>query len=343
MRILSFWLAALLAVPASAYAQDDRGPAGAIMITSPEQAVATALASSPTLRGAGAAQQAVRGDALQAPLRPNPDFSVAVENFGGIGGRGAVRGGRAVETTVGVSQRIELGGKRGARIGLAGEANTVAALDFELARLDLAREVVTALADAVAAARLVDIELERARLADETLRIARGRVEAGRDPLVQQRRAEVTRTTALIAAERARREAEVALRNLTVLLGVPQIVKAAIEATKEMNAEDRYAALTATAQQVMNTMPPRENPRVNKSLDSVHASGPLGRAHCVIHGNSNYKQTGLLQAYAAYSLLQQPPHRVGFASGCQAFGHHELLGVLRTFGLVSSPVLTTQD
>ena len=57
----------------------------------------------------------------------------------------------------------------------------------------------------------------------------------------------------------------------------------------------------------MNQMPPRENPRVNKSLDSVHASGPLGRAHCVIHGNSNYKQTGLLQAYAAYSLLQQPP------------------------------------
>ena len=57
----------------------------------------------------------------------------------------------------------------------------------------------------------------------------------------------------------------------------------------------------------MNVMPPRENPRLNKSLDSVHASGPLGRAHCVIHGNQNYKQTGLLQACAAYSLLQQPP------------------------------------
>ena len=223
MRIRLFWLAALLAVPASAYAQDDRGPVGSIMITSPEQAVAAALASSPLLRGAGAAQQAVRGDALQAPLRPNPDFSVSVENFGGVGGRGVLRGGRLVETTVGVSQRIELGGKRGARVGLAGEANTVAGLDFELARLDLARDVVTALSDAVAAARLVDIELERARLADETLRIARGRVEAGRDPLVQQRRAEVTRTTALIAAERARREAEVALRNLTVLLGISQI------------------------------------------------------------------------------------------------------------------------
>ena len=121
----------------------------------------------------------------------------------------------------------------------------------------------------------------------------------------------------------------------------PQIVAAALEATKDMAPEERYAALTATAQQVMNTMPPRENPRVNKSLDSVHASGPLGRAHCVIHGNSNYKQTGLLQAYAAYALLQQPPRRVGFASGCQAFGHRELLGVLRGFGLVSEPQLTS--
>ncbi len=102
--------------------------------------------------------------------------------------------------------------------------------------------------------------------------------------------------------------------NKPLMLGVPQIVAAALEATKDMDPDDRYAALTATAAQVMNQMPPRENPRVNKSLDSVHASGPLGRAHCVIHGNSNYKQTGLLQAYAAYSLLQQPPRRAGFAS-----------------------------
>ena len=127
------------------------------------------------------------------------------------------------------------------------------------------------------------------------------------------------------------------------MLGVPQIVAAAIEATADMEDEEKYAALEATAAQVMNVMPPRENPRLNKSLDSVHASGPLGRAHCVIHGNQNYKQTGLLQACAAYSLLQQPPKRVGFASGCQAFGHRELLGVLRSFGLVAEPVLTVES
>ena len=129
--------------------------------------------------------------------------------------------------------------------------------------------------------------------------------------------------------------------NAALMNGVPQIVAGAIEATKDMSEADRDAALSATASQVMNEMPPRENARLNKSLDSVHASGPLGRAHCVIHGNQNYKQTGLLQAYAAYSLLQQPPLRAGFASGCKAFGHRTLLGQLRAFGLVAEPVVTT--
>ncbi|MGJ7508408.1 DUF5938 domain-containing protein [Variovorax sp. GT1P44] len=128
--------------------------------------------------------------------------------------------------------------------------------------------------------------------------------------------------------------------NKPLMLGVPQIVAAALKATEGMNPDDRYAALAKTAAGVMNSMPPRENPRINKSVDSVHASGPLGRAHCVIYGNCNYKQTGMLQAFAAASLLQHAPKRVGFASGCQAFGHHELLGALRSFGLVQPPVLT---
>ena len=128
--------------------------------------------------------------------------------------------------------------------------------------------------------------------------------------------------------------------NKPLMQAVPQIVAAALKATEGMNDTDRYAALAKTAAGVMNSMPPRENPRINKSVDSVHASGPLGRAHCVIFGNCNYKQTGMLQAHAAASLLQQAPKRAGFASGCQAFGHHELLGALRSFGLVQAPVLT---
>ena len=112
------------------------------------------------------------------------------------------------------------------------------------------------------------------------------------------------------------------------------------EQIKPLPPDQQQATLANIAASIQAGMPPRENPRVNISLDSVYASGPLGRAHCVIHGNSNYKQTGLLQAHAAYSLLQSPPKKAGFASACQAFGHRELLGVLKSFGLVMDPMVT---
>ena len=137
--------------------------------------------------------------------------------------------------------------------------------------------------------------------------------------------------------------------NRPLMQGVPQIVSAARGQIQGLSEEDKHKVLSEQAAAVMNQMPPRESTRINTSLDSVHASGPMARAHWVIHGNCNYKQTGLLQAYAAYSLLlllllqqQQQPARAGFASGCQAFGHRELLGVLRRFGLVMQPILTVQ-
>jgi hypothetical protein len=129
----------------------------------------------------------------------------------------------------------------------------------------------------------------------------------------------------------------------TIMQGVVATVKLVEEQIKTLPADQQEAALAKVAASVQAGMPPRENPRINTSLDSVHASGPLGRAHCVIHGNSNYKQSGLLQAYAAYSLLQQAPKRVGLASACQAFGHRELLGVLKSFGLVLDPVVTVHS
>ncbi len=112
---------------------------------------------------------------------------------------------------------------------------------------------------------------------------------------------------------------------------------------KPLPFKEQEAALAKMAESVQGDMPPRENPRLNTSIDSVYASGPLGRAHVLIHGNCNYKQTGLMQAWAAMNLLQQPPRRVGFASACQAFGHNEILGVLRQFGLVLKPVVTVDD
>lgn len=125
-----------------------------------------------------------------------------------------------------------------------------------------------------------------------------------------------------------------------LMQGVPQIVAGALEQIGSLPDEEKFAALSETALAVRSEMPPRENQRVNISVDSVHASGPLGRAHCVLRGSCNYKQTGLMQAFAAHHLVHGTPRRTGFASACQAFGHRELLGVLQAFGLMAPPEVT---
>ncbi|HEY8011789.1 MAG TPA: DUF5938 domain-containing protein [Rudaea sp.] len=129
----------------------------------------------------------------------------------------------------------------------------------------------------------------------------------------------------------------------TVMDGVVALNQVIDEKIKPLPPAQQQVELSKMAASMQAGMPPRENPRINISVDSVHASGPLGRAHCVIHGNCNYKQTGLLQAYAAYHLIQAPPKRYGFASGCQAFGHRELLGVMQSFGLVGKPELAVHS
>ncbi|MCW3064941.1 MAG: hypothetical protein JWN32_2113 [Solirubrobacterales bacterium] len=125
-----------------------------------------------------------------------------------------------------------------------------------------------------------------------------------------------------------------------LMQGVPQIVAAALEQVKDLSDEEKFTVLSEQARAVRSEMPPRESHRVNISLDSVHASGPLGHVHCVLRGACNYKQTGLLQAYSAYHLTNGAPRRVGFASACQAFGHRELLGELQAHGLAAAPLLS---
>ena len=128
--------------------------------------------------------------------------------------------------------------------------------------------------------------------------------------------------------------------NPPLMNAVPQIVSAILAGVEGLELEQKLAVLHEQAGGVTPQMPPRENPRINISVDSVHASGPLGRVHTVLYGNCNYKQTGLLNAYAAQQLLGGGNRKVGFASACQAFGHQELFGVLKSFGLVQNPVIT---
>jgi hypothetical protein len=95
---------------------------------------------------------------------------------------------------------------------------------------------------------------------------------------------------------------------------------------------EQKAELAKIAAGIQPGSPPRENPLVHRNWDTVIGSGSCGRVRYTVYSHCPYQQTGLLQAFAASSLLKQPPQATGFASPCQAFGSRNLLGALERFG-----------
>lgn len=182
----------------------------------PADAVARALEVSPRIASAVARFRATEGELSQAGALPNPELGIEVENFGGSGD---VRGFRSAETTLGLSQSVELGGKRAARINAARASQKAAEYDLAAARLDLSREVRVAFTEAVAASEEVRLAEERVRLAREVERSVIARVEAGREPPLQVNRAQIARRQAEVDLEGTRRRAGVARRQLTTLVG----------------------------------------------------------------------------------------------------------------------------
>jgi hypothetical protein len=122
--------------------------------------------------------------------------------------------------------------------------------------------------------------------------------------------------------------------------GVAAMARHFEENIKPLPPEEQKKALAEQASGVQGGMPPRENRRIHRTLDSVIGRGPNKLVHCVIHGNATYLQTGAIQAFAARQLIVAGPQAVGFASACQAFGHRELLGMLQGFGFLGDPILT---
>jgi cobalt-zinc-cadmium efflux system outer membrane protein len=104
-------------------------------------ALAQGAQDSPRIAQARAQAQAAEARARQAGASPNPEISLEVENFAGTG---PYRDTRSAETTLALSQRIELGGKRSARVAVAASERDFAVLSLRRAEADLARDIRTA-------------------------------------------------------------------------------------------------------------------------------------------------------------------------------------------------------
>jgi outer membrane protein, heavy metal efflux system len=181
-----------------------------------QEALAIADQRAPTLAQAQAAVDAARGLARQAGLAPNPEARLSLDDFAGSGGYGGLD---AAETTFAVGQRIELGGKRQARVA-AGEAEIAASKTrLAIARADIVLDVKQLFSNALATREqvlLAEAAVERAR---GLAAVAQQLVDAGREPPLRALRARSAAGEAEAELERLRADDVAARAALASRLG----------------------------------------------------------------------------------------------------------------------------
>lgn len=181
------------------------------------EAVQHALKGNPEFAAYAKEITALEGAVVQAGLLRNPELAVEEEDIGA--GGGAI--GAQQFITIRLSQLIELGGKRHARVQTATLAQEVARKDYDAKRLELLMRVADAFIDVLAAQ-------ERSRLAEESIELAQAvlkavakRVQAGKAPPIEETKARVALSTVGIEHEQAHRDLAASRKRLSLLWGNP--------------------------------------------------------------------------------------------------------------------------
>ena len=177
-----------------------------------DAAVQTALRQNPLLRSFGYELESNDGAIRQAGLIPNPTLGLSTEDT-----RKATR-----TTQVTLSQTIELGGKRSARVELAQRTRDVAALELETQRAETRAGAIQAFFDVLIAQERVKVAEESQRIATNGADAVGRRVTAGKVSPTEETRARVAQSTARIEQRLAQADLTAALKALSAVMGVPQ-------------------------------------------------------------------------------------------------------------------------
>jgi short subunit dehydrogenase-like uncharacterized protein len=118
-----------------------------------------------------------------------------------------------------------------------------------------------------------------------------------------------------------------------IMEGVAATEKLFENEIRPLPAAEQERRLGEMANAVTGGTPPRENPREHRTIDVIAGRGSTDSVQCAVFGTCCYRQTALIQAFAARNLAHASPRKVGFASAAEAFGHREILSVLETHGL----------
>lgn len=181
-----------------------------------EQAVNQALQTSPVLAASGSRSNAASAAMSGAGALPNPEISIEAEN---IFGDGPYEGTDAGEVTYGISQLIELSGKRSGRVQIAEAEKKRMNYSYDSKRLDLIRDVSIAYAEIIAAERELTILTDEHELVTSVRDSVSAKVTAGKVPPIQKNKAEIELSASDIALDRMKRLLVAKQSALTTLMG----------------------------------------------------------------------------------------------------------------------------
>ncbi|QPK61453.1 TolC family protein (plasmid) [Methylomonas sp. LL1] len=182
-------------------------PTGVLVLS---QALALALTQNPELSAFSWESRAQEAATLQAGLLPNPTFNANASNFGNR----VLQGFDGDSVTLELSQLIELGGKRTARIEAAALTKQLADWDYEAKRADVLTQVTQAFIDVLAAQQRLALTQQTHNLANQTTLTTTARVQAGKVSPVEETKAKVARASVQIELMRAQKELEAARKRL---------------------------------------------------------------------------------------------------------------------------------
>ncbi len=179
-------------------------------------ALALVLEKNPTLAAYSTEIRARDAAALQAGLLPNPEIGVEVENFAG---EDDLQGFDGAETTIALSQLVELGGKRSKRRKVAELGKGLAEWDYQSARLEVLSGAAKAFIEVLSAQQHLQQSEELVALSEKTLEAVSARVEAGQAPPVEKTRARVELAATRTRLDKARRQLQSARSRLNSFWG----------------------------------------------------------------------------------------------------------------------------
>jgi cobalt-zinc-cadmium efflux system outer membrane protein len=158
------------------------------------------MQSNPRLRSFQFREDALRGSRESADLNPPLRANGGIEEFLGTGN---LQDFSATELNIGLSQVIELGGKRQARLGVANQRIDLLEAEQRVVELDLLGETIQRFLDVASAQQLVELQQRATEIANQTIELLEPLVAAGRSPQLEQDRAEAARIRAEAAEARA--------------------------------------------------------------------------------------------------------------------------------------------